>query len=80
MKSATRWAMKGASRPKAHERIINFVMDNGSSGATAGMIAVLLGSTTSRARNRLDFLVERKTLVRRDDRYYLRMTKEADGG
>lgn len=80
MKSATRWAMKGASRPKAHERIMNFVMDNGSSGATAGTIAVLMGTSTAQARQRLDLLVHRKVLVKNDDRYFLRLTKEADDG
>lgn len=77
MKSAARWASRGRSRPQAHERIMNFVMDNGSSGATAAMIGVLMGTSTSQARQRLDVLVHRKVLVLRDGRYFLALTREA---
>ncbi len=78
MKSGALWAT--ASGPKAHDRILGFVIDNGSSGATADMIAVLTKSSTSQSRTRLEALVRRKLLVRNGDRYFLRMTKEADDG
>lgn len=75
MKSGQNWST--AARPKAHERIVDFVMSNGASGATADMIAVLLRTSTSQARQRLEALVHRKTLVRQGDRYFLAHTREA---
>lgn len=80
MKTGRNWATRDQTRPKAHERIMNFVMDNGSSGATAAMIGVLMGTSTSQARQRLDLLVHRKVLVLRDGRYFLALTREASDG
>lgn len=78
MKSAARWAT--VRRTPAHDRILGFVIDNGSSGATADMIGVLMGTSTSQARQRLDVLVRRKVLAKVGDRYYLDHTREADSG
>lgn len=74
MKSGARWAA-AAARPA--DQILGFVIDNGSAGATAAMIAALTRTSTAQARQRLETLVRRKTLVRNGDRYHLALTREA---
>lgn len=63
MSARRRWAQPGAELTP-HERILSFLRDNGSSGATAATVGVLTGCPTTQARHRLEALVRRGRVVR----------------
>lgn len=64
MSARRRWGT--AVQVPPHERILSFLRDNGSTWTSAATVAVLTGESTSQARHRLEALVRRGTVVRRN--------------
>ncbi|MER7799106.1 hypothetical protein ABTX71_02120 [Streptomyces parvulus] len=64
----------------AHQRVLAFLRDNGSSGASAATVGVLTGGGAIRAGRVLDGLVRRKQAVCWDGLYYAVPTEPEAGG